>query len=202
MKSRAGPVLNLLTVCLLLGTSVLCEERFAPVKEEEHKVPVVEKKPAKIVSLEQNLSKRVTVSTDGDLLDDFIGRLSEQTDVNMVLDYGVFNNRPKVRLRRITLRKIPLKTALRVTLRTVGLDYKPHKQFVFISTPTRLRRYPLEKLETRFYELKGAATGTLPKVALINPAAAGQGNFSSITQLMTPVNPALVGEAPTSVRPR
>jgi hypothetical protein len=182
--------------------SVLCEERSAPVKEEKRKTPVNDGKPAKIVSIEQKLSKRVTVSTDGDLLDDFIGRLSEETDVNMVLDYGALNNRPAVRLRRITLRKIPLKTALRVTLRTVGLDYKPYKQFVFISTPTRLRRYPLEKLETRFYELKGAATGTLPKVALINPAAAGQGNFGSMTQLMVPVNPALVGGAQSSAQPR
>jgi len=202
VKSRAGRLLNLLTVCLLLATSVLCEERSAPAKEEEHEVPAAEKQPAKSVSLDQKLSKRVTVSTDGDLLDEFIGRLSEQTDVNMVLDYGVLNNRPQVRLRRITLRNIPLKTALRVTLRTVGLDYKPYKQFVFISTPTRLRRYPLEKLETRFYELKGPAAGTLPKVALINPAAVGQGNFSSIAQLMTPVNPALVGEAPASMQPR
>jgi hypothetical protein len=198
VKSRAGRVLNLLVVCLLLAPLVLCEERSAPVKREERKVPNAEKKPAKQLSLEQKLSKRVTLSTDGDLLDNFIGRLAKQTDVNMVLDYGALENRPEVRLRRITLRNVPLKTALKVTLRTVGLDCKPYKQFVFISTPTRLRRYPLEKLETRFYELKGSATGTLPKVVLINPAAAGQGNFSSITQLMAPVNPALVGEAPVS----
>lgn len=202
MKSRGVRVLKLLTVCLLLSPLVLCEERTAPVKGEERKAPVTEKKPAKSVSIEQKLSKRVTLSTDGDLLDDFIGRLGEQTDVNMVLDYGALNNRPEVRLRRITLRNVPLKTAMKVTLRTVGLDYKPYKQFVFISTPTRLRHYPLEKLETRFYELKGPAAGTLPKVALINPAAVGQGNFSSITQLMAPVNPALVGEAPTSAQPR
>ncbi len=202
MKSRAGRVLNLITVCLLLSPLVLCEERSAPAEEEERKVPVTEKKPAKSISLEEKLSKRVAVSTDGDLLDGFIGKLSGETDVNMVLDYGVLNNRPPVRLPRITLRNVPLKTALKVTLRTVGLDYKPYKQFVFISTPTRLRRYPLEKLETRFYELKGSASGTLPKVVLINPAAVGQGNFSSMTQLMAPANPSLVGEAPTSAQPR
>jgi len=195
-------VLNLLAVCLLLAPVVLCEERSASAGVEERKVGADQKKPAESVSLEQRLSKRVTVSTDGDLLEDFIGRLSEDTDINMVLDYGAFENRPEVRLRRITLRSVPVKTALKVVLRTVGLDYKPYKQFVFISTATRLRRYPLEKLETRFYELKGAASGTLPKVVLINPAAAGAGSFGSITQLMRPVNPSLVGEAPTSAQPR
>ena len=202
MKRRGLRLLCVLTVCLLLTPSVLCEERSAPAGREERELPAAEEKSAKSGSLEQKLSKRVTVSTDGDLLDDFIGRLSEATDVNMVLDYGAVNNRPQVRLRKITLREVPLKTALKVTLRTVGLDYKPYTHFVFISTPTRLRRYPLEKLETRFYELEGSATGTLPKVVLVNPAAAAQGNFSSITQLTAPVNPALVGEAPASRQPR
>ena len=188
MKRRCVRVLTLLVVCLLFVPLVLCEERSAPVKQEKRKTRVNDGKPAKIVSLEQRLSKRVTVSTDGDLLDDFIGKLSGETDVNMVVDYGALNNRPEVRLRRITLRNVPLKTALKVTLRTVGLDYKAYKRFVFISTPTRLRRYPLEKLETRFYELKGSASGTLPKVVLINPAA--------------PANPALVGEAPSIAQPR
>jgi hypothetical protein len=189
-------------MCLLLVPFVFCEERSGPAQGEERKVPVGEKNDAQRVSLEQRLSKRVTVSTDGGLLDDFVEKLSGETDVNMVLDHDALNNRPEVRLRRITLRNIPLKTALKVTLRTVGLDYKPYRHFVFISTPTRLRRYPLEKLETRFYELKGSAGGTLPKVVLINPAAAGQGNFSSMTQLMAPVNPALASEAPSSAQTR
>jgi hypothetical protein len=199
---RAGRALSIIAVCLQLAPFGACGEQPAPLKQEERKVSATEKKSAERASLAQKLSERVTVSTDGELLDDFIAKLSRETDVNMVLDYGALNNRPEVRLRRITLRNVPLKTALKVTLRTVGLDYKPYKQFVFISTPTRLRRYPLERLETRFYELKGSASGTLPKVVLINPAAVGQGNFGSMTQLMAPANPARVGEAPSSARER
>ena len=198
MKSRDARVLNLLAVCLLLATSVLCEERLAPVKGEERKVSATAKKPAKNVSLEQKLSKRVTMSTEGDTLGDFVEKLSDETDINVVLDYSVLNNRPEVRLRKIELKNVPLETALKVILRTVGLDYKAYEHFIFISTSARLRHYPLEDLETRFYRLKGSAADSLPKVVLVNPAAVGQGSFGSITQLMVPVNSELVGEpAPT-----
>ncbi|MCK5557237.1 MAG: hypothetical protein KAJ01_02590 [Candidatus Hydrogenedentes bacterium] len=203
MKCRGGvSVLSVLVVCLLPASVVLCAERQERAKNDEHKAEATSQEPARKPSLIDKLSRRVSVDTESDTLSNFIYKLSGETDINMVIDYGVLDNRQEIRLRKIRLRNIPVETALKVILRTDGLDYKVYEHFVFISTPARLRQYSLEELETRFYELKSAGTESLPKVALVNPAAMRQGGFGSITQLMIPVNPALVGGAPQSAQPR
>jgi hypothetical protein len=147
-------------------------------------------------TLETKLARRVSVKTEGESLSKFIERISEEMDLNVAIDHGAFDPKREPQVRKVSLRNIPLGTALTVVLKSVGLDYRAYEQFVYISTPARLREHSLEKIEIRVYERTGAAGDTLPKVALINPAGAGQQGLGSIMQLMVPVNPALVGEPP------
>lgn len=72
-------------------------------------------------------------------------------------------------VRHIRLNDVPLGEALRVMLRPLGLDYADMGSYLFISTPERLRREPLERMETRFYEIRAGQGGSLPKIVVQNP---------------------------------
>lgn len=69
-------------------------------------------------------------------------------------------------VRHVRLKNIPLGEALKVILRPLGLDYVNTGSYLFISTPERLRREPLERLETRTYETKAGLGGSLPKIVV------------------------------------
>jgi hypothetical protein len=194
MKSRkTGRMLSLLLVCLLAANAALCAEKKDPAGIGKRRTQSTRKRPAKKDTLAEKLSRRVSVDIEGETLENFIYGLSEQTEVNMVIDYVALEGRPEIRLPRYRLKDIPLRSALKAILRSVGLDFKASKHFVFISTTPRLSMHSFEPLETRVYKLDSAAMESLPKVALLNIAAAAQGNMGSIMQRMLPVNPGLVG---------
>jgi len=199
---RSVRILLVATACVVCAASSLSaqESNSSPVKDDRPR-SAEQKSPAR-ESLREKLAKRVTISTEGEPLREFVRRISEENEINVVLDEKVFEAAREPRVREISLRNIPLGTALKVVLRAVGLDYKVYKHFIFISSPARLRHDPPERLETRFYELKAPMSDSLPKVVLINPAARAQGHFGSIMELTRPVNPALVGEqgSPGQVR--
>jgi len=69
----------------------------------------------------------------------------------------------------IKLNDVRLGDALKAILRSLNLDYRVQDNVIFISSPERLRTETWEALETRVYQLNGAAD-TLPKVVLSNPA--------------------------------
>ena len=76
---------------------------------------------------------------------------------------------------RVKLKNVPLRDALKATLRPLNLDYTVEKGYIRIAPPDKLRHEPYENLETRYYELKGASGETLPKVVVRNPGAAVTG---------------------------
>ncbi len=195
MKRRnTASVLSVFLVCLLTANAALCAEQENPARIDKRRTGATREKPAKKDTLAQKLSRRVSVDTEGDTLEDFIYRLSGETGVNMVIDYGALEGRPEIRLPRYSLKDMPLHAAIKAVLKSVGLDFKTYRHFVFISTTPRLSMYSFEPLETRFYKLDSAAMESLPKVALLNIAAgAAQGNMGSIMQMMLPVNQGLVG---------
>lgn|GEM_PF-3120303 len=204
MTCRSARILLLATVCVVFALPARSAEQSSSSTSKEERPRVAEEtSPAPPVPLTKKLAKRVTVSTEGELLRTFVGRISEENDINVVLDEQMFQAaETDLRVREINLRNIPLGTALKVVLRTVGLDYKAYKHFLFVSTPARLRHDPPERLETRFYELKAPMGDSLPKVVLINPAARGQGSFGSITELTRPVNPGVAGAQSTAGQAR
>jgi hypothetical protein len=92
----------------------------------------------------------------------------------------------------VSLRNVPLGTALQATLRPMGLDYRDMGGYLLVSSPQRLRHEAMEPLETRSYAIAGDATYTLPKIVLGNPSGAmgggvaafqgAQGGFSPFAQ--------------------
>ncbi|HUW62124.1 MAG TPA: STN domain-containing protein [Candidatus Bathyarchaeia archaeon] len=73
----------------------------------------------------------------------------------------------------IKLKNVPLRDALRVTLRGQNLDYRVYDNYIYVSTPQRLRQEPLEGVRSRAYAVAGAtASDTLPKIVLRNPGGA------------------------------
>lgn len=74
---------------------------------------------------------------------------------------------------RVSLKNVPLRDALDAILRPLNLDYSVQDDFIWISTPEKIRTESFEDLETRVYSLKGAGMNdTLPKIVL-------RGNASS-----------------------
>ncbi|MCK5556793.1 MAG: hypothetical protein KAJ01_00330, partial [Candidatus Hydrogenedentes bacterium] len=69
-------------------------------------------------------------------------------------------------VRRIYLKDIPLKDALKAMLSQMGLSYKVQPEFVWVSRPDILRQESFEPLETRYYLLQNAGGESLPKVAM------------------------------------
>jgi hypothetical protein len=73
----------------------------------------------------------------------------------------------------VNLRNVPLKDALKATLRPMGLDYEVKENYLYVSTPERLRNTSSERLETRYYDLKGGMAETMPKIVVRNPVGVG-----------------------------
>ena len=68
---------------------------------------------------------------------------------------------------RVSLKNVGLGQALKATLRPLNLDYSVQDNFVWISTPEKIRTESFEELETRTYALRGVgASDTLPKIVL------------------------------------
>ncbi len=76
------------------------------------------------------------------------------------------------RVRHIKLDDVPLDAALDSVLRPLGLDYSVEEEYLYVSTPERLRREPNERLETRVYQYTDQ-NATLPKVVVRNSSGAG-----------------------------
>jgi len=72
----------------------------------------------------------------------------------------------------IKLENVPMRTALKATLRQKNLDYKVHDNYIYVSTPQRLRQEPLERVQPRLFALN-YASDTLPKIVVRNPGGAG-----------------------------
>ncbi len=66
----------------------------------------------------------------------------------------------------IQLNDIAMGDALKAILRGLNLDYRVEGNFIFISSPEKLRRETFEDLETRVYELNNAYPDTLPKIVV------------------------------------
>jgi len=77
----------------------------------------------------------------------------------------------------IKLKNIPLGEGLRAMLRTQGLDYAVYPDYIYISTPDRLRHQPLERMETRYYEVNAVAGESLPKIVLRQPGVTSGGGY-------------------------
>lgn len=86
-------------------------------------------------------------------------------------------------VRNLKLDDVPLRDALDAALRPLGLDYRVEGDYVYVSTPERLRHEPDERLETRVYDHVDQSA-TLPKIVVQNPggygaagAGGGRGGF-------------------------
>lgn len=73
---------------------------------------------------------------------------------------------------------VPAGVALQVMLRGQGLDYAVQENFLYISTPERLRQESFESIETRAYPFYDDA-GTLPKIVLRQNFAGGGASYGS-----------------------
>ena len=66
------------------------------------------------------------------------------------------------------MKDVPLRDALRATLRTQGLDYTIEDNYVRVARPDKLRLEPFEEVTTRIYQYNNAAA-TMPKIVVTNP---------------------------------
>lgn len=82
----------------------------------------------------------------------------------------------------INLKNVPLRVALKTILRPLNLDYSVQHDFIWISTPEKIRIETFEELETRFYELKNAGAETLFKLVLSVQTGEGDSQFFSAPQ--------------------
>jgi type II secretory pathway component GspD/PulD (secretin) len=64
----------------------------------------------------------------------------------------------------IGLKKVSLRDALTALLRGLNLDYSIEKNFIWISTPERIRQETFQSVETRYYDLLITAAETLYKL--------------------------------------
>jgi type II secretory pathway component HofQ len=113
-----------------------------------------------------------------------VRQIGEIADVNIVIDMRALKDLETRGVRRnvdVRLKNVPLKQALAVMLRSVGLEFAVYDHFIYVSTPDRVRRESLEKLKTRFYSLKSSGTRSLPKVLVTDPAT-GAGSVASPAQ--------------------
>ena len=73
----------------------------------------------------------------------------------------------------IKLTNVPLGDALDATLRPMNLDYSIEKNYLWISTPERIRSEPLQRSQTRHYRTQFMSFDTLPKILIMNPGGQG-----------------------------
>ena len=77
----------------------------------------------------------------------------------------------------IQLNDIAMGDALRAILRGLNLDYRVEGNFIFITSPEKLRQETFEDLETRVYELNNAYPDTLPKIVVRGGPASANPQF-------------------------
>lgn len=77
----------------------------------------------------------------------------------------------------VRMDNVPLGTALKAVLRTQGLDYTVQDNFIYISTPERIRRESFESTETRVYPFYDDAEA-LPKIVLRQSLPGGGVSYS------------------------
>lgn len=83
----------------------------------------------------------------------------------------------------VHLKDAPLGEALRATLRPMGLDYQVQGNYLWISTPDRLRTESFEPIDTRVYQVRNESQA-LPKIVLRQGFAGGNpggGGFGGLT---------------------
>jgi tetratricopeptide (TPR) repeat protein len=73
----------------------------------------------------------------------------------------------------INLQNMSLRNALKALLRPLNLDYSIQGDYIWISTPERIRTETFENLETRFYTLQNAGAETLFKIVVTNAGGFG-----------------------------
>ncbi|HQM48940.1 MAG TPA: tetratricopeptide repeat protein [Candidatus Hydrogenedentes bacterium] len=73
----------------------------------------------------------------------------------------------------INLRDVSLRDALNALLRSLNLAFEVQENFIWISTPEKIRNESFEKLETRYYELINAGAENLD----IDPPPYGGGGY-------------------------
>jgi hypothetical protein len=76
------------------------------------------------------------------------------------------------RVRNIKLDDVPLSAALDAVLRPLGLDYRVEDDYIYVSSPERLRTEPHERIETRVYSYTPLGD-TLPKIVVQNQGGYG-----------------------------
>ena len=81
---------------------------------------------------------------------------------------SAYGQRSDGRVPYIKLEYVPLRDALKATLRPMGLDYKQEGNYLFVSRPDILRRESTERIQYRNYDIS-PANETLFKVVLQNP---------------------------------
>ena len=154
----------LVAVGLIIGCAELHAndgaEKAEPDKEPEFETTV-------------SLDSKVDIKLEDIEIADAATALTERTGLNIVADSTI--SRPLTLTTSIRLVNVPLRDALKAVLRTVGLDFAVTKNFIFVSTPDRIRTMTFEVLETRVYTLKGDMGESLPKIILMNPATGPQG---------------------------
>jgi len=70
---------------------------------------------------------------------------------------------------RVDLKDVPLKQALKATLRSKNLDYAVEGSHLWVSTPQRLRHESFQRRRTRTYRPRTTSADTLPKIVVRNP---------------------------------
>ncbi len=71
-------------------------------------------------------------------------------------------------LDKLKLKDVPLRTVLDVTLRQMDLDYIVEDDYIWVSSPERIRHEEREKAQSRFFDLNTGAY-TLPKIVVRAP---------------------------------
>lgn len=100
------------------------------------------------------------------------GRLAAQADAAPPVDASYVTDGM---VEHVALRNAPLGDALKATLRPMNLDYRIEGNYLWVSTPQRLRREPDHPIQTRGYALRGGLSGTLPKIVVRHQRLYGGG---------------------------
>ncbi len=85
------------------------------------------------------------------------------------------------RVRRVNLREVSLKDALKALLRPMNLDYAVKNGYVWISTPQKIRTESFQELETRYYKMRNSGANTMPKIVVQNLGGYSGGGASGFS---------------------
>ncbi len=119
------------------------------------------------------LKQRVDITFSDIEVTDAIKTLNRLTKANIVVDARALaeierRGSPKVNIR---LKDVPLESALAAIVRGAGLNYAVYNNFIYVSTPYRIRHEPLVNPTSRTIRMKSGASESLPKIVVRNPAS-------------------------------